>query len=135
MPLSCAEEVYRYIGGAFESAFQDPRLGPRLSKSRLRLRFGVVDPDCVMHIDTEHQRVQTGRVEGAESSTMVAMNADTANRCCQGRLDVTSAMERGDVAAEGDIKELLDLVSTGSDFTQLYLETLRREGRADLIVS
>lgn len=135
MSLSCAEEVYRYIGGTFESAFDDPELGPKLKRSELRMRFGFVDPDCVLHIDMTRSEVCKGMGADVDPSLIVAMDAETANRCCQGRLDLSSALARGDVAAEGDIDEWLELVSSDSEFARMYVETLRREGRADLIVS
>lgn len=135
MPISCAEEVYHYIGGTFESAFDDPDLGPKLARSELRMRLGFVDPDCVMDIDAARHEVRRGQRDDADPSAIVAMDADTANRCCQGLLDLTSAMERGDIAAKGKIDGLLDLVAFDSAFARLYVEKLRNEGRADLIMA
>ncbi|GAA5129703.1 sterol carrier protein [Haloechinothrix salitolerans] len=135
MSLSCPEEVYRYIGGTFESAFDDPELGPKLRRAHLRMRFGLVDPDCVIHIDSDRSEVRNGTGADVDPSLIVAMDAETANRCCQGRLDFPSAMARGEVAARGDINGWLELVSRNSEFARMYVETLRREGRADLIVA
>lgn len=135
MSLSCPEEVYCYIGGTFESAFDDPELGPKLRQAHLRMRIGFVDPDCVIHIDSARSEVRKGTGADVDPSVIVAMDADTANRCCQGRLDFPSAVARGDVAARGDIDGWLELVSQNSEFARMYIETLRREGRGDLIVS
>lgn len=135
MSLNCPEEVYRYIGGTFESAFDDPQLGSKLRQAHLQMRLGFVAPDCVIHVDSDRSEVRKGRSADVDPSLIVAMDADTANRCCQGKLDFPSAMARGDVAASGDIHSWLELVSQDSDFARMYIETLRREGRADLIVS
>lgn len=60
---------------------------------------------------------------------------DTAHRYGQGRLDLESALDRGEIVVEGD-RELLRLLKTESDgFSRNYLDLLRREGRQDLLPS
>lgn len=133
MKLNGSEEVYRYIGETFKSAFDDPRLGPTLEGRRLRLRFGLIDPDCVLDIDTERKEVRMGDHRSSVPSAMVAMNGDNANLCCQGRLDVSEALASGDIVVEGSGYELLELVSQQDTFAHLYVDTLKREGRQDLL--
>jgi hypothetical protein len=135
MFLSCAEEVFRYIGGTFESALADPTVGPRFAEHPVRLRIGFVDPDCVLVIDTERGEVRLGGLSDEQPSAMLAMNGDTANRYCQGRVDVPSAMASGDIAAAGEVQTFFDLVGDGADLSRLYAEVLRREGREDLLVA
>lgn len=135
MSLSSSEEVYRYIGGALESAFADPVLGPRLSKTGLRVRIGLVDPDCVLTVDAEHHQVCCGRSADHDPSLIVGMNAETANRYCQGTLDVASAVRLGAVAAMGNLAGLLELEDVRARFAQLYVDRINRDGRADLLVS
>lgn len=133
MSLSRPDEVYRYIGGALESLLHDPDVGPRLAERRLRIRFGFVDPDCVLNVDTERREVHPGR-DDSRPSAMFAMNGDTANLCGLGKLDVRSAVARGDIAADGDVEILLDLLANRSGpFPKRYVEVLRREGRQDLL--
>jgi len=135
MFLNCPEEVFRYIGGTFVSAFADPALGPRLAQNPVRVRFGFVDPDCVLVIDTERREVRLGVAADEKPSAMVAMNGDTALRYCQGKLDVSSAMARGDIAASGEVQGFLDLIADHTSLPRVYAEVLRREGREDLLVA
>jgi hypothetical protein len=129
------DEVLRVIGGAFESAFKDPSVGPRLTASGLLVRLGLIDPDCVLVIDAEHGVVRLAGVRDSDGFALLAMDADTANRCCQGRLDVAEAVARGDVAMDGDLACLLELVADADALPRLYAEVLRREGREDLLVA
>lgn len=135
MSLSCVDEVLQVIGGAFESAFKDPSVGPRLAASHLRLRFGFIDPDCVLVIDAAKGEVRLATWQDLSPSALLAMDADTANRCCQGLLDLADAMARGDVAVDGDLSCLFELVTDREAFPRLYAEVLRREGREDLLVA
>jgi hypothetical protein len=135
MFLNCAEEVFRYIGGTFKSALIDPTVGPKFAQSPVRIRIGLVDPDCVLVIDMQRGEVSLGGVSDELPAAMIAMNGDTANRYCQGRVDVGSAMANGDIAAAGEIQAFFDLVGDGADLSRLYAEVLRREGREDLLVA
>lgn len=133
MRLSGSEEVYRYIGETFRAAFDDSQLGPTLIHSGLRFRFGLIEPDCVLDIDAGRCEVHTGGDATSAPPAMLAMDGDNANLCCQGRLDIAEALARGDIVADGDVHEFLELVSDRATFAHLYVDTLKREGRQDLL--
>ena len=135
MPLSCAAEIDRYIGGTVRSAFRDPQAGPVLTGRRMRVRLGFVEPDCVLDIDTGRREVRLGGAGGAKPTAMVAMSAVTANVWCQGRLDLRSAVASGEVAIGGKVEELLDLLSAAAWLSRLYVGELKRAGREDLLVA
>jgi hypothetical protein len=135
MKLTNVDEVLRYIGGAFESAFADPAVGPGLAASRLLVRFGLIDPDCVLVIDAEHRQVRLATGGDSGTTALMAMNADLAHDYCQGRLDLSAAVARGDVAVDGDVQQLLELVADRESLPRMYADLLRREGRADLLAA
>jgi hypothetical protein len=135
MFLTSPEEVRKYIGATFESALSQPDVADGLARHPMRLRFGVVDPDCVLYIDTERKEVRFGSPGDVPASAMVAMDGDTAVLLCQGRLDVASAMASGSIAAEGEIAILLDLLSSRAGLSDIYTQVLLREGRSDLLAS
>ena len=134
MFLTSADEAVRYIGGTFRSAFSDPTLGPKLAASPARVRFGLVDPDCVLVIDAARGEVSLGCKGDAPTTGMVAMNADNAIRYFQGRLDRPSAIASGDIATTGEVQFFLSLVESGG-LGRLYAELVERDGRQDLLVS
>lgn len=131
MSLGCAADIDRYIGGTVRSAFEDPHVGPLLARHKLRVRLGFVEPDCVLDIDTADREVRLGR-PGACPGAFVAMTADTANRLCLGRLDVSTALESGEITHDESGAEVLEAVMTGSWFPRLYADTLKRACREDL---
>jgi len=133
----CADDVLRLIGGAFQAAFNDSVLGPRLSRSKLTVRFGLVDPDCVLYVDTENQVVSLGTPKAGQPATMVAMSANDANMYCQGKLNLISALGEGAVAAVGTIGDLSELMALADDgaLPRVYRDVLRREGRQDILAA
>jgi hypothetical protein len=135
MFLTCPDEVYRVIGGTLASAFADPSLAPRLAEKPVRVRFGLVDPDCVLVVDTVRREVRLAGRDDIAASGMVAMNGDTAIRYCQGLLDVGSAVASGDIATAGEVEGFFDLLSDRATLPHLYAEVVRREGRDDLLVA
>lgn len=135
MPLSCADEVYSYLGGAFDAALHDPALAHQVELSRLRVRLGFVDPDCVIYLDTGTHDVRLGGAGAACPSLIVAMAAETANRYWQGRCDLEPGIANGDIAALGDQWSLNALEALRAVLVDPYIAQLRSAGRVDLIVS
>lgn len=135
MPLSCADEVYRYLGGVFDSALHDPALASQIESSRLRVRLGFVDPDCVIHLDTGTHDVRLGGAGAANPSLIVAMAGETANRYWQGRSDLEHGIANGEIAALGDPWSLNALEALRVVLVDRYIAQLRSAGRVDLIVS
>lgn len=134
MELSCVDEVVQVIAGTFRAALQDPVLRPRLLASRLHLRLGLVDPDCVLVIDAEHEEVRLAR-RGDVPPTLMAMSADTANRCCQGYLGISAAIAEGRVVVDGDLGDLISLMEDRDALPRLYAASLVRAGREDLLLA
>jgi hypothetical protein len=135
MSINCVDDVRRVIGGAFESAFKDPSVGPRLAASHILVRLGLIDPDCVLVIDADHGEVRLGGVHETDGSAMLAMDTETANRWCLGRLDLAGALARGEVAMHGDLDSLFELTLDMDALPRVYADVLRREGREDLLVA
>lgn len=135
MFLNCPDEVFRFIGRTLQSALSDPTLAPRLLERPQRVRLGFVDPDCVLLVDTGTREVRPARPTDQPSTGFVAMNADTALRYCQGRLDVGSAVANGDIAMAGEVSDLLALLGAPAGLPRLFPQVLRAEGREDLLVA
>jgi hypothetical protein len=133
--INCVDDVLRVIGGAFESAFKDPSVGPRLAASHILFRLGLIDPDCVLVIDADHGEVRLGGVHETDACALLAMDVETANRWCLGRLDLAEALARGEIAMHGDLDTLFELFVDEDALPRVYADVLRREGREDLLVA
>ncbi len=55
MGFNNSAEVTKYIGGIFESAFDDPEIGPKLVDTGLVVAFDFTDPEAVVVIDMAEQ--------------------------------------------------------------------------------
>jgi hypothetical protein len=133
MYLTSPDEVFRYVGATLLEALAQPAVAARLAEHPVRLRFGVIDPDCVLYIDTERRDVRFLAATDAPVTGMVAMNADTALRYCQGGVDLDAAVAAGEIAADGDSRVLLEILNDDSGLPRLHAKVLRRAGRSDLL--
>jgi hypothetical protein len=130
------DELYRYIGGIFETALADPDLGPRLRGTGLVLRQQCTDPDSALVVDLPGGTVRRGSDPAAPvpHATMTMATA-TANAYWQGTVNLTFAMARGTVKVEGTVTRLLQLAPLAKRLFPVYTERLRADGRDDLLVT
>jgi len=133
MSFTSSDEVHRYLGGIWDLAFADPEIGDRLSATGLVLTFEYADPETVMTLETDRQKVIPGQGDRKAAATM-SMTADVANRYWQGKVNLPIAMARGQIKVSGNVASLLKLAPLGKKLYPLYAEMLRADGRDDLLV-
>jgi len=133
MPFTDPAEVRKYIGGIFEVAFQDEEIGPKLRATGIVLRFAFSDPDSVVVVDTTTATVTEGAGSAAPTATML-MTADLGNAYWQGKVNLPLAMAKSKIKVEGNVASLLKLAPLGKKLYPVYVETLKADGRDDLIV-
>ena len=134
MYLTCPDEVIRFIGGTLQSALAQPAVASILDDRPVSVRFGIVDPDCVLYVDASRREVRFSAADDAPSA-MVAMHSDTALALCQGRLDVGDALGTGEIVATDDLAPLFGLLSSAAALPSIYADLAQREGRVDLLAS
>jgi len=64
------EEVYRYLGGIFETAFADPELAEKLAATGLVLKMVCTNPDSALVIDTPNGKVVIDAFDHPSDATM-----------------------------------------------------------------
>ncbi|MFZ2177886.1 MAG: SCP2 sterol-binding domain-containing protein [Rhodococcus sp. (in: high G+C Gram-positive bacteria)] len=133
MGFTNSDEVRRYIGGIFESAFSDPELAPKLKATGLVLRFDFSDPATDLVVDLGQNTVVPEGVESEPAATM-SMTADTGNAYWQGKVNLPLAMAKSKIKVDGNVASLLKLAPLGKKLFPVYVENLKRDGREDLIV-
>ena len=134
MSFSNEDEVYRYIGGIFETAFKDEEIGPQLADTGLVLKFDFTEPNSVLFIDMANQQVHQGAAAGLEPSATMSMKGETANAYWQGKVNLPFAMARGKISVEGNVASLLKLAPLGKKLYPVYINNLKNDGREDLLV-
>lgn len=134
--FSDEDELYRYIGGIFETALADPELEPRLRATGLVLRQQCTDPDCALVIDLAGGKVWRGSDPGAPDATAtMTMSTDTANAYWQGKVNLTFAMAKREVRVDGTVTKLVQLAPLSKRLFPVYVERLRADGREDLVIA
>lgn len=134
MGFQNADEVTKYIGGIFSAAFADEEIAPRLKDTGIVLEFRFTDPDTILVIDMATGEISDGTGVDTISSTML-MSADTGNGYWQGKVNLPMAMAKSKIKVEGNVASLLKLAPLSKKLFPLYIETLKRDGRDDLIVA
>jgi hypothetical protein len=133
MRFNDAADVHRYIGGIFREAFEDDELGPKLRSSQVILKFHFSEPEAVVVVDTVTSTVTDGTGAAAPTAVMTT-SADTGNAYWQGKVNLPLAMAKGTIKVEGNVAGLLKLAPLGKKLYPLYVGTLKRDGRDDLLV-
>lgn len=134
MGFANAAEVRTYIGGIFETAFDDPEVGPQLVDTGLVVAFDFTEPEALVVVDMANKAVHDGRDGDANPIATMSMTAETGNAYWQGKVNLPVAMAKKKIRVEGNVASLLKLAPLGKKLYPTYVERLQRDGRNDLIV-
>jgi putative sterol carrier protein len=130
-----AQEVYDVIGKLFVEINSDEELAPKFRKANTIVRYEYREPESA--ITVRLQEGQPGDVDfgdsGMEPEVTMAMEADTAHQFWLGRVNVTVALARGQIKAQGPVAKILKLVPLTKPIYPRYKAQLEAQGRRDLI--
>ena len=126
------DELFRYTGGIFEKAFVDPELGPKIKQAGIVFALKCTEPDSALTIDMVNMTVRKGAEDSADATLL--MSTETSNAYWQGKVNLPVAMARGKVKVEGSVAKLLALSPLSKKLIPIYLESLKADGRDDLIL-
>jgi len=129
-----ADEVYATLGKLFQDITADPELGPRFRQADTIVRYEYSDPESAITV-----RLQEGEGEDVEfgdparePEVTMTMAADTAHRFWLGEVNVTVALARGQIKANGPVAKILKLVPLAKPVFPRYKAQLEAQGRSDL---
>lgn len=127
-------DLRKFVGGIFEKAYQDEKLGPKLTATGAVLLVSCHDPACEVVLDMPNNKVYSSVEEGGVTpNATLRMSAENANKFWQGKLNMTMALTTGTVKAEGQIMKVLKLVPSTKFLFPIYIQDLKDAGREDLI--
>ena len=130
-----AEEVYATIGRLWVELVADEELAPKLRQAGTIVRYECSDPDAAITIRLQEDQpaeVDFGDSEMEPEVTMT-MDADTAHRFWLGDVNVTVALARGQIKAQGQVAKILKLVALTKPLFPRYKALLEAQGREDLV--
>ena len=128
------QEIYETIGKLFEGLRDDPELFPKFQKANTIVRYEFREPDSqitVKMLDGEPGQVDLGPSEMEPEVTM-SMEADTAHRFWLGKVNITVALARCQIKAQGPVAKILKLVPLVNPVFPRYEAQLEEQGRTDL---
>ena len=130
-----AQEVYDTIGKLFTELAEDPELAPKFRQANTIVQYQHRDPDSTITVrlrPDEPTDVDFGETE-LEPEVVMSMEADTAHRFWLGRVNVTTALARGQIKASGPVAKILKLVPLTKPAFPRYKALLEAQGRDDLV--
>ena len=134
MGFANSAEVTNYIGGIFETAFEDDEIGPKLVDTGLVVAFDFTDPEALVVIDMADKSVREGLAGGPAPTATMSMTADTGNAYWQGKVNLPLAMAQKKIKVDGNVGSLLKLAPLGKKLYARYIDRLQSDGREDLLV-
>lgn len=133
MSFTDAAEVRKYIGGIFETAFDDAEIGPKLVDSGLVFAFDFSSPESIIVVDAVNKKVYSGFEGSPTPDATMVMPADTGNAYWQGKVNLPLAMAKKKITVNGNVASLLKLAPLGKKLFPVYVNNLKADGREDLI--
>jgi len=128
-------EVYAFIGRLFEELAVDPDLAPKFQRANTTVQYQMTDPESQITVDMRPEReirVDLGP-SALEPEVVMTLSADTAHGFWLGKVNVTSALARGQIKARGPVAKILRLVPLVEPSFPRYEQILREAGRSDLL--
>jgi hypothetical protein len=130
-----AQDVYDTLGRLFVELADDRELGPKFRKANTIVRYEYSEPESA--ITVRLQEDAPGDVDfgesGMEPEVTMSMAADTAHRFWLGEVNVTVALARGQIRANGPVAKILKLVPLAKPVFPRYKAQLEAQGRTDLV--
>lgn len=136
------DELYICFSRLYDRARRDPRIAPKIRDSRLIIQFRFDDPLAIATInatlpasDTNaYYEVFWGDTPGWQPDIELRAKADIAHLFWQGKINLMTALARGQIIAKGPLSKIIKLLPTIEPMYQMYPQILREIGREDLII-
>jgi len=141
MPVfSNSEQFYECVGELMDRAKRDPVVGPKIAKSNIIIQFRYSDPDAVTTVNAKDKPSQEGAyvdvIQGENdliADVVMSMKADVAHRFWLGRVNLVSALAKGDIIVSGPIPKILKLLPGIKPLYKAYPSLLHEKGYDELI--
>jgi hypothetical protein len=117
-------------------AMQNPDVGKKFAATETVFRVEYTDPDAVMWVDCRQfpPTVRLGTADEDEPIISMAMTADNGHRFWLGRLNMTTALAKRQVAVKGPVTTIMKLLPAVKPVFPRYEAFLKALGREDLLV-
>jgi putative sterol carrier protein len=125
------QEVYKYLGGVFKVAGDDPTVGPKLKGADIVLKVDYSDPDCEVTVVMKEPEIRV--IEGPsdeEPDITLIMPADIADQFWRGKYNLAVGLAKSQVKAKGPVNKILKLVPLTKPVFPMYREMVEEKDGA-----
>jgi len=134
-------QFYDCVGELMQRAKKDPEVGQKIAKSGIIIQFRYTNPDAVTTVNAKDKPTQPGAyvdvINGPtdlKPEVVMTMKADIAHAFWHGKVNLVSALSKGDIKSSGPIPKILKLLPAVQPLYKKYPELLREKGYSDLIL-
>ena len=131
-------EIYDYF---LSNVLQDKKIGPKMAKSNIIIKFIYTDPDCEITIDFRNPPEKEGYFGNfylgptpLKEDVWSKQSADHSHRFWHGFENPIAAVTRGKVKQGGKITAMLKLLPVVKPTFKRFPEVLKEMGYENLIV-
>ena len=130
------DELNDVLVNFLSEAMQDPDVGKKFAATETVFRVDYSDPDTVMWVDCREfpPAVHLGTADDDEPVITLAMSADDGHKFWLGRLNMTTALAKRQVAVKGPVTTIMKLLPAVKPVFSRYEAHVRDLGRDDLLV-
>jgi len=136
-----SEQFYECVGGLMERAKLDPEVGQKIAKSGIIIQFRYTNPDAITTVNAKDKPTQPGAYVDVfngptdlKPDVVMTMKADVAHAFWHGKVNLVSALSKGEIKSTGPIPKILKLLPAVQPLYKQYPVLLREKGYGDLVM-
>lgn len=131
--FSDAQQVYDTIGKFLSQLMSDPEIGPKFERSETSFHIHYEEPTADMVVDCTQMPPKVLCGDTGPSEIELSMLAEDGHKFWLGDLNLTMAMARGKVKAQGPVSKMMKLLPALRPAFPKYVEFLSAEGKQELL--
>lgn len=135
-----SQQFYATVGELMGLAAFDPDIGFQVAHTEIIIQFRCAEPDAQITINARDRPTRPEAFfdvfygpSDLHPDVVMSMPADLAHEFWQGRVNLFSALARGQIVAIGAVAPVLRLARVVEPMYQWYLALLEEQGLAGLI--
>ncbi len=135
------EHLYEIYGFFLDNVLMDKKIGPKMAKSKIIIRFIYTDPDCEVTIDLRNKPEKEGSYgtyylgeTDIKADVWSKQSADHSHRFWHGYENPIAAVTKGKVKQGGKITAMLKLLPVVKSTFKRFPEVLEEMGYSELVL-
>jgi len=136
-----AGQLYEIYGTFLDRILRDDKIGPKMARAGIIIKFIYTDPDCELTIDLKNPPSRQG-YHGSyylgpcdlQEDVWSRQAADFSHSFWHGRENPVAAVARGKVKQGGKITAMMKLLPVVKPAFRMFPVVLKEMGRGDLVL-